>query len=185
LPTALLVVLACRSTSVDELCHILSKMQHDPLFPVLTAVVGWCLRIFFVRSAVQRGPSQLSGDCVVFEDVYRIQRSVPVAYLADSEILEAFFRSHYRGSSAQRYIEEKQYTLMIEGGYVILTELCARPYRCGGRMAMAVMYRASSHSCLTCTNRLEVMPAKRLSKIFWPDLYRFSWYVCGSLAGQS
>lgn len=173
LPTALLVVLACRSTSVDELCHILSKIQHDPLFPALTAVVGWCLRTFFVRSALQRGPSQFTGDCMMFEDVYRIQRSVPAAYLADPEILEGFFRSHYRGSSAQRYIEEKQYTLMIRGRYVTLTEFCAYPHPCGGRLAMAVMLRAYSYSCPRCTNLLE-------------DNYAdaFEWYVCRFIAAH-
>lgn len=91
-----------------------------------------------------RSLSEMSGDCVWFEDVYQMRVKIPIACLADSEMLSSFFSSHYRCTSAEHFIADRQYNLFAggrDGTPTTIEELCLTV---GVKeIFMAMLYRAS------------------------------------------
>lgn len=162
LPLALLAGLVARNASLNSIQLFLQRMQRDPLFPLVTAVVGYWLMSLY--SAIQRqSPSELSGDCIWFEDVYKIRVKIPLACLADADMLMGFFKSHYRNTSAEQFVIDKQYNLFSgnrNGTPTTIEEICSTADE--KDIFMAMLYRVSFDSCLNCSNKIS--PNKFLSE---------------------
>lgn len=151
---ALCAALACRHVSSHAILTLLSQIQRDPMFPWLTLLVG-----YWISCCLRNPLSELSGDCVVFEDVFNICRDVPLTYFASVHILSGFFRTHYQGTSAEYLVETRQYTL-LSGRYCYsdiydLESICSGLPVSGRFLLMAARYKASKPRCLGCTNKLE------------------------------
>lgn len=154
LPLALLAALIARNVSLVTIQHLLQRMQRDPLFPVVSFVIGcWLMKLY---STIQRqAPGGLSGDCVWFEDVYQIRVKIPLECLADANMLVGFFESHYRNTSAEQFVIDKQYNLFLgdrNGTPSSIEEICsAKDVK---DVFMAMLYRVSFDSCLNCSNKI-------------------------------
>jgi len=166
IPAAIVSLLIYRHVSCEAVSEMVSQLVRDPVFHLVSGAIGYWLSIMFPRApAIQSPLNELGGsqDVTVLEDIYGIRRKFSRSYFADSEILEEFFRWHYKGSPAESLVANKQYNLMIEdrtGPPVTLSELCemglgqSRVFQPPYTAIMAVLYRASTKRCLDCTNEI-------------------------------
>lgn len=150
----LLAVITSRHASPTELVKYFSNMHRDPLFPILSVVVGYWISTIVNRS-ISSPPSELKGDCVDFEDVFRGARKVPLSYFASVDILEGFFRSHYRGSSVEHLIESRQYSITVrrhDNKPLNLARTCGTLPLPSKSLVMAIRRHAAHARCLDCLN---------------------------------
>ena len=158
-PIAIATILFCRNVSLEALCKTLAQAWSDPVFPLVTGITGYWLSCLLQCASLRWRPSELGSETTTFDDIYGIRREIPRSYLDSEEVLLGFFAAHYKGTSAQNLVADKQYNLMTEGRSrwpLSLTTLCyeTRMGSWPGIMFMSLRYRASSSTCLDCTNRL-------------------------------
>ena len=108
---------------------------------------------------MKRAPTDLSGDHIVFEDVFKLRREVPLAYFASVHILQGFLNTHYQNTSAEGLVESSQY-MLFSGCHVYISvfdidQLCSGQQIHCGFLMMAIRYRAVAARCLDCMNKLE------------------------------
>lgn len=158
IPAVALSSVLCRNISLNLLLGLIRGMKNDPLLPVVAAVLGYWGASYFQQVSVPQNPSELNGDCIILEDVYQAQRKVPLAYFANPEILQAFLKTHYKGSTAEGFIADGQFNMSVLRSYEdpwSISELCSSRLKPGSLVFMAVLYRVSDLKCLECLNKLK------------------------------
>lgn len=176
IPATILSILACRTLSIEAVLGALSNLRHDSLLPILSAILGSWATNLAQRTSLHEAHvlSGLNSDCTLFEDVYQIQRKVPLAYFSDEGILRAFFAAHYRGSTAEQFIADEQYyvtTKTRSGQPLSLAELCSGTISPSARLFMAILYRVRSLKCLECLNKLQHEGHVRQGAYKWYGLH--------------
>lgn len=160
IPAGLLVILASRSLSLQDVVQLALRMKDDTILPLAaTAGLSFWLASALTSPSCLHQPSSLSGDCLSFCDVYYRVRRVPLAIFEDQEILQAFFKTHYRGTTAESFIVNGQYQVQVsrEQGSSEqpkqLSDICSSALS-DDWLSMRVIFRVSTVSCIECLNQL-------------------------------
>ena len=153
----ILSLTAGRDTPLQAILRLVKNVCNGTVVPVTSAVVKSVTRT--LCSVFWRAPTELSGDCIAFIDVYGAECNVPLVYLASEKIFEGFLEMHYDKSSAKQFLVDHQYNIKISSrklGYLGLLgwKVKLAALDTDDKLHMTIVYRVSSQSCLECLNRL-------------------------------
>lgn len=154
-----IALLASRSMNARAMAEAILQVRQDSLLPLATAVLGSCLTSWLFRSSMRNTPTELTGDCVAFVDVYAKERVIPRTYMDSKMIFMGFLKTHYEKTSAEQFIADGQYSLCIRsqsgGSPVPWGQPKGALWGWDGLLLMAILYRVSSRRCLECLNMLK------------------------------
>jgi len=166
---ALLALLACGTTPNTDTTTTNSIKQMQKL-PLLAGLIAFAAARYVCFPLLGKALSELSGDYIVIEDAFRIDRKVPMSHCQHFKMLEAFLGVNLAGTTAEAFINAKQFNLSLgkRGGLAIRSSDWSAKgvIRPKSRVVMSVYLKRGDAKCIDCQANLEMSPEGQ-----------FAWYA--------
>ena len=156
-----------RNVSKDDILSFLSRCGQDPLFPLLTALLGFGFGLSYCGQSLVKG-MELTKDCIILEDACGARNYISMSICQRFSVLKAHLEGLYEGTTGESLVKAGQFHLLYRSrnGPII----CDSDWSNKGRMkpgtyvVMSVYINACEARCMSCRLELTVLS---VGEFYW------------------
>ncbi|KAK5086735.1 hypothetical protein LTR05_003903 [Lithohypha guttulata] len=169
---AILSFLACDHNGSNDSSKALISAQNGRKIPLTGALIAFAVARYLCFPQMARAISELSGDCLVLEDAFRVEQRIPMSHCENFSLLKALLTHRLAGSTAEAFLDATQFNLALgsRSGPLIHNNDWSVKGRITKkhRVVMAVYLKKSDIKCMDCQ-----------SDLVMKDTGEFFCYPCG------